>query len=73
MYAVTPLTVIVSEVTLNRSRSAGMPRPADGAASGFHSSGEPGTVFQFELSGPPMSVCISGLTVVGTGMVRAGT
>ena len=32
-----------------------------------------GATFQFELSGAPIIACISGLTVFGTGTVRAGT
>ena len=31
------------------------------------------TVFQLPAGGAPASACICGLTVVGTGMVRAGT
>jgi hypothetical protein len=50
-----------------------MPRPADGAEIGFHSSTVFGKTFQFELSGAPMRACIAGLTVSGTGSVRAGT
>src|SRR5204862_6977500 len=73
MKALTPLTVIASVLTPRRSRSAGRFRPADGADNVFHSSTVVGAVFQLPAGGAPASACICGLTVVGTGMVRAGT
>src|SRR5580765_1243730 len=73
MYACTPLTVSDSEATPYRSRIAGRPRPADGADIAFHSSADVGTTFQVGLSGAEMIARISGLTVSGTGSVRAGT
>src|SRR5687768_6496770 len=69
----TPLMTVDSEVTRRRSRSAGRPRPGDGAEMVFHSSSDAGTALQLALGGAPMTACISGLTVVGTGIVRAGT
>src|SRR6476659_8635814 len=62
-----------SEVTPNRSRSSGRPRPADGADIAFHSSADVGTTFQVGLSGAEIIARITGLTVSGTGRVRAGT
>src|SRR6476659_8379963 len=62
-----------SEVTPNRSRSSGRPRPADGADIAFHSSADVGTTFQVGLSGAEIIARITGLTVSGTGSVRAGT
>src|SRR4030095_11256207 len=72
MNALTPLTVIASVLTPRRSRSVGKLRPAEGADSVFHSSVVVGAVFQFPAGAPAINVCISGLTVLGTGMVRAG-
>ena len=73
MKALTPLTVSASVLTPNRSRSAGRLRPADGADNVLHSSTVVGAVFQFAAGGAAIIVCISGLTVSGTGSVRAGT
>ena len=49
------------------------PRPADAAERVLHSSSDFGATFQFALSGAAMRAWISGLTVFGTGTVRAGT
>ena len=73
MKALTPFTVIASVLTPSRSRSAGRLRPAAGADNVLHSSTVVGAVFQFAGGAPAISVCICGLTVLGTGMVRAGT
>src|SRR6478752_8177302 len=72
MNALTPFTVIASVLTPNRSRSVGRLRPAEGADTVFHSSVVVGAVFQLPAGAAAISVCISGLTVVGTGMLRAG-
>src|SRR3954453_6773038 len=73
MNALTPFTVIASVLTPRRSRRAGRLRPAAGADNVLHSSTLVGAVFQFAGGAPAISVCICGLTVLGTGMVRAGT
>ena len=43
------------------------------SATGFHSSPVLGSTFQFVRNGSPMTFCICGLTVVGTGTDFAGT
>jgi len=48
-------------------------RLAPALATARHSWPELGRIFQFCRSGAPISFCISGLTVVGTGILRAGT
>ena len=68
MKALTPFTVIASVLTPSRSRSAGRLRPAAGADNVLHSSTVVGALFQFAAGAAPISVCISGLTVFGTGM-----
>src|SRR3954466_6019151 len=73
MNALTPLTVTASVLTPSRSRSAGRWRPGDGEDNVLHSSTVVGAVFQVVAGAAAISVCNSGLTVVGTGMVRAGT
>ena len=72
MNALTPLTVTASVFTPSRSRSAGRLRPGDGADNVLHSSTVVGALFQLLAGVAAISVWISGLTVVGTGMVRAG-
>src|SRR3954470_19117125 len=72
MNAVTPFAVIASVFTPRRSRSAGRLRPGEGADNVLHSSTVVGALFQFPAGAAAISVCISGLTVVGTGMERAG-
>src|SRR6478672_7311095 len=73
MNALTPLTVTASVLTPRRSRNAGRLRPGEGADNVLHSSTVVGAVFQFAAGGAAIIVCICGLTVLGTGMVRAGT
>src|SRR3954451_23178966 len=72
MNAFTPLTVTLSVLTPRRSRSAGRLRPGEGADNVLHSSTVVGALFQFPAGAAAINVCISGLTVVGTGIVRAG-
>jgi hypothetical protein len=45
---------------------------APASTNDFHSSIDFGWMFQFGLSGAPMSLRISALTVVGVGRARAG-
>src|SRR6202035_1442079 len=68
--------VVFSTFTLSRSSMPGtflISAAAPASATGFHSSPVLGWIFQFERSGAPMIFCNCGLTVVGTGMVLAGT
>src|SRR5262249_5171570 len=72
----TPSIVAGSTVTWSASRSAGSAwRVATVTAltCAFHASGVVGMTFQVGVSGTAISFCICGLTVSGTGIVRAGT
>ena len=74
--ALTPLMVMASSFTRICSRNAGSRFAASAAAAStctFHSAAVFGKTFQFGLMGAPMIFCICGLTVSGTGIVRAGT
>jgi hypothetical protein len=74
-YAFTPSIVSGSSFACNVSRTTGSARAAAAPATlicAFHSSGVFGKTFQVGLMGAPMILCICGLTVVGTGRVRAG-
>src|SRR5450432_1051864 len=67
--------VVGSTLTCNASRFAGSPRATPAAALSmkvFHSSFDFPTKFQTGLGGAPIIFCISGLTLVGTGRLRAG-
>src|SRR3954470_19695818 len=72
MNALTPFSVRASVLTPSRSRSAGRLRPGEGADIVLHSSTVVGALFQLPAGAAAINVCISGLTVVGTGRVRAG-
>src|ERR1700676_2184605 len=68
--------VVFSTFTLSRSSMPGTfltNAAAPASATGFHSSPVLGWISQFDRSGAPMIFCNCGLTVVGTGMVLAGT
>src|SRR4030081_3309730 len=68
--------VVFSTFTLSRSSMPGTfltNAAAPASATGFHSSPVLGWISQFDLSGAPMIFCSCGLTVVGTGIVLAGT
>src|ERR1700752_2098104 len=72
----TPSIVVFSTLTLSRSSMPGtflISAAAPASATGFHSSPVLGWISQFDRSGAPMIFCNWGLTVVGTGMVWAGT
>src|SRR5271166_284919 len=73
--AFTPSMVIGSILTWSASRRAGSPCMAATVTAltwAFHSSGVFGITFQFGVSGAAIIFCICGLTVSGTGIVRAG-
>src|SRR5262245_60796157 len=72
----TPPITLGSDLTPNRSRSAGMSvvtSAARRATSAFHSSADFGCASQIGDSGAPIRTCAAGLAVLGTGMSRAGT
>src|SRR5271165_430744 len=71
----TPSMVIGSILTWSASRRAGSPCMAATVTAltwAFHSSGVFGITFQVGVSGAAIIFCICGLTVSGTGIVRAG-
>ena len=76
MKTFTPSITAGSTLTWRCSRHAGrffMVAAAPASASAFHSSPVFGRRSQFARSGPATIFCICGLTVVGTGKMRAGT
>jgi len=75
MNARTPSIVVFSILTLRRSVRPGRFRivpAAPASETGFHSSPVLGRTFHPGRSGAAISFCTCGLTVVGTGSVRAG-